>query len=149
MSQSDAKAAVFGSRSVCAWSGQSSPDPGSLGIFPVQFGAYRDKYCGLVTTRLSILDIAGGQQPIANEDESLWIVYNGEIFNDLQLRYHLIKLGHKFHTHTYTEVVLHLYESYGPEALKYLNGQFAVAIWNSRENSLFLARDRMGIRPLY
>ncbi len=116
---------------------------------PDQFGAYRDKNCGMVNTRLSILDIAGGQQPIANEDQSLWIVYNGEIFNDLELRDHLIKLGHHFQTHTDTEVVLHMYESYGPDALRYLNGQFAIAIWDSNEKSLFLARDRMGIRPLY
>ena len=116
---------------------------------PDQYGAYRDNHCGMVNTRLSILDIEGGQQPIANEDESLWIVYNGEIYNYLNLREHLITLGHQFRTHTDTEVILHLYETYGPFALSFLNGPFALAIWDSKERSLFLARDRMGIRPLY
>lgn len=116
---------------------------------PDQYGAYRDNHCGMVNTRLSILDIAGGQQPIANEDETLWIVYNGEIYNDLDLKDHLIALGHQFRTQTDTEVILHLYETYGPTMLSYLNGAFAIAIWDSKERSLFLARDRVGIRPLF
>jgi len=116
---------------------------------PDQFGMYRDNNCGLVNARLSILDIAGGQQPITNEDQTLWIVYNGEIFNDLILKEDLLTKGHQFSTQTDTEVVLHLYEEYGVEFLQKINGQYAIAIWNSQEKSLFLARDRMGIRPLY
>ena len=116
---------------------------------PDQFGIYRDNNCGLVNARLSILDIAGGQQPISNEDQTLWIVYNGEIFNDLILKEDLLNKGHHFTTQTDTEVVLHLYEEYGVDFLQKINGQFAIAIWNSREKSLFLARDRIGIRPLY
>jgi asparagine synthase (glutamine-hydrolysing) len=116
---------------------------------PDQNGIFRDNDCGLVSTRLSILDIAGGQQPIPNEDQSLWIVYNGEIFNDLILKEDLLNKGHHFHTQTDTEVVLHLYEEYGPDFLQKVNGQFSIAIWNVREKSLFLARDRMGIRPLF
>ena len=116
---------------------------------PDQYGAYRDNHCGMVNARLSILDLEGGQQPIANEDETLWIVYNGEIYNYLNLKDHLTTLGHQFRTQTDTEVILHLYETYGPFALSLLNGPFALAIWDSKERSLFLARDRMGIRPLF
>lgn len=116
---------------------------------PDQFGIYLDDDCGLVNTRLSILDISGGQQPISNEDQSLWIVYNGEIFNDLPLKKELIEKGHHFLTQTDTEVVLHLYQEYGPDFLQKINGQYAIAIWDTKNKSLFLARDRMGIRPLY
>jgi len=116
---------------------------------PDQFGIYKDYDCGLVNTRLSILDISGGQQPISNEDKSLWIVYNGEIFNDLLLKKELIAKGHQFQTQTDTEVVIHLYEEYGPDFLQKINGQYAIAIWDTKNKSLFLARDRMGIRPLY
>ncbi len=116
---------------------------------PDQFGIYRDANCSMVNARLSILDIAGGQQPIANEDETLWIVYNGELFNDLALKKTLIALGHHFHTKTDTEVVLHLYQEYGPRFLEMVNGQFAIAIWDRNKETLFLARDRIGIRPLY
>lgn len=116
---------------------------------PDEFGIYHSDWAGLGSARLSILDLSGGQQPICNEDGSLWIVYNGEVFNFIELRPRLEALGHRFTTHTDTEVILHLYEEYGPDCLSLLNGQFAVAIWNERERSLFLARDRMGIRPLY
>ena len=116
---------------------------------PDQFGIYQDNDCGLVNTRLSILDLSGGQQPISNQDQTLWIVYNGEIFNDLPLKKELIAKGHQFQTTTDTEVVIHLYEEYGPEFLQKINGQYAIAIWDTNKKSLFLARDRMGIRPLY
>ncbi len=116
---------------------------------PDQFGIYVDDRVALGSARLSILDLSGGQQPIANEDGSLWIVFNGEIFNYVELRPELEALGHRFTTHTDTEVVLHLYEQYGPDCLKRLNGQFALAIWNRRDQSLFLARDRLGVRPLF
>jgi asparagine synthase (glutamine-hydrolysing) len=116
---------------------------------PDQFGVFLDDTVGLGNARLSIIDLSGGQQPISNEDGSLWIVFNGEIFNYVELRPELESRGHRFATHSDTEVLLHLFEEYGPECLERLNGQFAFAIWNTREKSLFLARDRLGVRPLY
>ena len=116
---------------------------------PDQFGLYLDRKVGLGSARLSILDLADGQQPIANEDESLWIVFNGEVFNHVELRAELEGRGHRFSTRTDTEVILHLYEELGPECLSRLNGDFAIAIWNVRDESLFLARDRVGVRPLF
>ncbi len=116
---------------------------------PDQFGIYLDRHIGLGSARLSIIDLSGGQQPISNEDESLWIVFNGEIFNYVELRPSLEARGHRFTTNTDTEVLLHLYEDYGPDCLRFLNGQFAIAIWDQKTQSLFLARDRLGIRPLF
>jgi asparagine synthase (glutamine-hydrolysing) len=116
---------------------------------PDQFGIYLNDQVGLGSARLSIIDLSGGQQPITNEDESLWIVFNGEIFNYIELRPELEARGHHFSTHTDTEIILHLYEDYGPDCLAYLNGQFAIAIWDEKRNSLFLARDRAGIRPIF
>ena len=116
---------------------------------PDEYGLYRDTQAGLASARLSIIDIAGGQQPITNEDQTLWIVFNGEIFNYVELRPPLEAKGHRFSTNTDTEVILHLYEEYGAECVKHLNGQFAIAIWDSTKHSLLLARDRLGIRPLF
>jgi asparagine synthase (glutamine-hydrolysing) len=116
---------------------------------PDEFGLYRDSHVALGSARLSIVDLAGGQQPMANEDGTLWVVFNGEIFNHVELRPGLEARGHRFGTHSDTEVILHLYEEYGPDCLKHLNGQFAIALWDAHHNSLFLARDRMGIRPLF
>jgi asparagine synthase (glutamine-hydrolysing) len=116
---------------------------------PDQFGIYLDDRVGMGSARLSIIDLSGGQQPIANEDGTLWIVFNGEIFNYVEIRPDLESRGHRFSTQSDTEVLLHLYEDYGPECLKYLNGQFAIAIWDTRTQTLFLARDRLGIRPLF
>jgi asparagine synthase (glutamine-hydrolysing) len=116
---------------------------------PDEFGLYRDAHAALGSARLSIIDLAGGQQPIGNEDGTLWIVFNGEIFNYLELRPDLEARGHRFATDSDTEVIVHLYEEYGPACLDRLNGQFALALWDARNTSLFLARDRMGIRPLF
>jgi asparagine synthase (glutamine-hydrolysing) len=116
---------------------------------PDEFGIYLDGPVGLGNARLSIIDLSTGQQPIANEDRNLWIVFNGEIFNYLELRPQLEALGHRFTTTSDTEVLLHAYEEYGPRCLERLNGQFALAIWNQREQTLFLARDRLGVRPLF
>ncbi|MFO1305234.1 MAG: asparagine synthase (glutamine-hydrolyzing) [Burkholderiales bacterium] len=116
---------------------------------PDEFGIYLDDEVVLGSARLSIVDLAGGQQPIANEDETLWIVFNGEIFNHVELRPELEARGHRFSTHSDTEVILHLFEEMGPACLGKFNGQFAFAIWNSVTAELFLARDRMGERPLY
>ncbi len=116
---------------------------------PDQFGLYLDDRIGLGNARLSIIDLSSGQQPIANEDETLWIVFNGEIFNYVELRPQLEARGHRFTTNTDTEVILHMYEDLGPGCLTHLNGQFALAIWDTRQQTLFLARDRLGIRPLF
>lgn len=116
---------------------------------PDESGAYIDDNIGLAHARLSIIDLNEGMQPIHNENKSLWIIYNGEIFNYLELRQSLIQSGHKFYTTTDTEVILHLYEEKGINCLNELNGQFAFAIWNSNNKTLLMARDRVGILPLY
>ena len=99
--------------------------------------------------RLSIIDLAGGQQPIWNEDHTCCIVYNGELYNFRELRPTLEARGHSFRTHSDTEVVLHAFEEWGPECLRRFNGMFALAIWDRRRRTLFLARDRIGEKPLY
>lgn len=116
---------------------------------PDASGLYIDPWVGLGHRRLSIIDLSGGTQPIHNEDESLWIVYNGEIFNYPELRDELQQRGHTFYTRTDTEVLLHLYEEKGEACLEELNGQFAFAIWDARRRELFMARDRFGIHPLF
>ncbi len=116
---------------------------------PEEFGIYQDKQIGLGHARLSIIDLKGGTQPIHNEDKTVWIVYNGEVYNFPELKEGLIKKGHQFYTRTDTEVIVHLYEEKGPEFLNDLNGQFAFAIWDIKKRQLMLARDRMGIRPLF
>jgi asparagine synthase (glutamine-hydrolysing) len=99
--------------------------------------------------RLSIIDLAGGRQPMSNEDGSLWIVCNGEIYNHLELRHELEARGHQFRTHSDVETLLHLYEEVGPDCVNRANGMFACAIWDRKAQSLFLARDRLGKKPLY
>ncbi len=104
---------------------------------------------GLAHARLSIIDLAGGWQPIANEDETVWVVFNGEIFNFVELRRQLEQRGHRFRTHSDTEVIVHLYEDLGDDFVDELNGQFAIALWDRSRQRLVLARDRTGIRPLF
>jgi len=116
---------------------------------PDEFGAYLDNRCALGQARLSIIDLAGGSQPLCNEDETIWITFNGEIFNYIELRQELLKHGHKFRTHSDTEVIVHAYEQWGKDCLNRFNGQFAFAIYDSSEKSLFIARDRLGIRPVF
>lgn len=116
---------------------------------PEQSGLYRDAWCALGHARLNIIDLSGGGQPIHNEDRTLWIVYNGEVFNHVELRRELEARGHQFYTRTDTEVILHLYEERGAACLEELNGQFAFAIWDAARRELFLARDRVGICPLH
>ncbi len=112
-------------------------------------GFYLDEHVGLGHVRLSIIDIEGGNQPIHNEDKSIWVVFNGEIFNYIELREELSKRGHHFYTKTDTEVIVHAYEEYGEAFPEYLNGQFAIALWDSKLQKLILVRDRTGILPLF
>ena len=116
---------------------------------PDEFGLYRDTYAGLANARLSILDLVTGQQPLCNEDKTLWIVFNGEIFNYVELREELRGYGHTFKTQSDTEVIVHAYEQWGADCFRRFNGQWAVALWNTRARELVLSRDRIGICPLF
>jgi len=116
---------------------------------PDDIGVHLDAHAALAHARLSIIDISGGAQPIHNEDRTVWVVFNGEIFNYLELRKMLEGRGHRFYTHSDTEVLVHLYEDFGTDFVRHLNGQFAIALWDSRHDRLILARDRVGIRPLF
>jgi asparagine synthase (glutamine-hydrolysing) len=104
---------------------------------------------GLGFRRLSIIDLSTGHQPLSNEDGTVWIVFNGEIYNFQELRADLLKRGHIFKTKTDTEVIVHLYEEFGPDCLEKLRGMFGFALWDKRTDTLLLARDRVGIKPLY
>lgn len=116
---------------------------------PDEDGFFIKDFIGLAHTRLSIIDLSGGSQPIFNEDKTQCVVFNGEIFNYIELKELLEKKGHKFRTHSDTEVIVHMYEEYGKDCFKHFNGQFAIALWDSREKELILARDRVGIRPVF
>ena len=116
---------------------------------PDDEGLYMGNQVGLGHRRLSIIDLSTGHQPLSNEDGTVWIVFNGEIYNYQELRRVLLSKGHTFKTQTDTEVIVHLYEELGPECLQKLRGMFAFAIWNDNTQTLFLARDRVGIKPLY
>ncbi|MBP5709066.1 MAG: asparagine synthetase B, partial [Bacteroidales bacterium] len=116
---------------------------------PNECGIYSSRYASLGNVRLSIIDLAGGQQPLCDETSRYWIVLNGEIFNYIELRKDLEARGRKFKTTSDTEVLVQLYAEYGTNCLSMLNGQFAVAIWDKQKEELFLARDRVGIRPLF
>ncbi|MBI5788577.1 MAG: asparagine synthase (glutamine-hydrolyzing) [Candidatus Schekmanbacteria bacterium] len=116
---------------------------------PDDDGFYVASAIGLGHRRLSIIDLGGGHQPLSNEDQSIWVVFNGEIYNFLDLRNELLSQGHSFRTHSDTEVIAHLYEAYGADLLPKLRGMFAFAVWDSRRRSLLLARDRVGKKPLY
>ncbi len=116
---------------------------------PDDYGLYVDGAFGMGMRRLSIIDLSTGNQPIHNEDRSVWTVFNGEIYNYQELRERLEQRGHSFYTHSDTEVVVHLYEEHGREFTKHLAGMFAVAVWDARRRELVLARDRLGIKPLY
>src|SRR4029079_4852629 len=98
---------------------------------------------------LSIIDLATGHQPVHNEDESLWVVFNGEIYNYQELRAELESRGHRFYTASDTETIVHLYEDFGAAAVDKLRGMFAFAVWDRRRRELFIARDRVGIKPLF
>ncbi|MEN8120600.1 MAG: asparagine synthase (glutamine-hydrolyzing) [Bacteroidota bacterium] len=116
---------------------------------PDECGIYNSEELIIGNVRLSIIDIEGGQQPLSNKLNNIWIAYNGEVFNYIELRDELLKKGYTFKTKSDTEVIVLLYEEYGIDFLKKLNGQFAISIWDKRKKELILARDRMGIRPLF
>jgi asparagine synthase (glutamine-hydrolysing) len=116
---------------------------------PDDEGYYVSGPIGLGFRRLSIIDLQSGHQPLSNEDGTIWIVFNGEIYNYQVLRAFLLGKGHVFKTKTDTEVIVHLYEEFGPECLQRLRGMFAFAIWDGNAKTLFLARDRVGIKPVY
>jgi asparagine synthase (glutamine-hydrolysing) len=115
---------------------------------PDDDGFYVYENAGLAMRRLAIIDVAGGQQPIHNADRTKWLVFNGEIYNYQALREDLLERGHELYTKSDTEAVLHLYEEHGEGCLRYLRGMFAFAIWDEVEKTLFLARDRVGKKPL-
>lgn len=112
-------------------------------------GLWLDGPVGLAHRRLAIIDVAGGHQPMTNEDDSAWIVFNGEIYNHVALRGEMKRAGHRYRTKSDTETILHLYEEYGSNCVDRLQGMFAFAIWDRRQRRLLLARDRLGIKPLY
>ena len=116
---------------------------------PDSCGYYRDKKVALGHTRLSIIDLEGGAQPLSNEDESIWITFNGEIYNYIELKEELIKSGHVFKTKSDTETIVHAYEEWGTSCFEHLNGQWALVIWDLRKKQIIMSRDRHGIRPLY
>ncbi len=116
---------------------------------PDGYGFYADDEVGLAHARLSIIDLEGGWQPIHNEDKTVWVVFNGEIFNYIELRQALEQEGHRFYTHSDTEVIVHLYEQHGDDFVQHLNGQFAIALWDKKRKRLILARNRTGIRPVF
>src|SRR5260370_24511943 len=116
---------------------------------PDDEGFFSSGPVGVGFRRLSSIDLSGCHQPLGNEDNTVWIVFNGEIYNYQELRAFLLTRGHTFRTHSDTEVIVHLYEELGEECVEKLRGMFGFAIWDGRNNSLFLARDRVGIKPLY
>ena len=116
---------------------------------PDEEGVYLGDCVGLGMRRLSIIDLENGRQPVSNEDRSIWVVFNGEIYNYRELRTELTRKGHTFRTASDTETIVHLYEDFGARAVDHLRGMFAFALWDERRRQLLLARDRLGIKPLY
>ncbi len=116
---------------------------------PDDCGIYLDGGVGLGHRRLSIIDVAGGRQPMSNEDGTIWITYNGELYNHLSLREELTARGHRYATNSDTETIIHLYEEYGRDCVSRMNGMFSFAIWDANAKEVFLARDQLGIKPLY
>jgi asparagine synthase (glutamine-hydrolysing) len=116
---------------------------------PDDEGLYVGEGVALGMRRLSIIDLATGHQPVRNEDGTVWVVFNGEIYNFKELRRDLERRGHRFYTTSDTETIVHLYEDHGADAVQYLRGMFAIAVWDARRHQLLLARDRLGIKPLF
>src|SRR5579864_3329038 len=116
---------------------------------PDDEGFFTEENVGLAMRRLSIIDLKTGHQPLSNENQDVWIVFNGEIYNHAELRQRLEQKGHRYRTRSDTETIVHLYEEYGRDCVKHLRGMFAFAIWDRRKRVLFAARDRLGIKPFY
>ena len=112
-------------------------------------GFYFDDRAGLAHRRLSIIDLEGGKQPMSNEDGTVWVTFNGEIYNYVELRDTLEQKGHRFKTDSDTETIVHLYEEHGADFPKFLRGMFAIGLWDRRERRLVLSRDRLGKKPLF
>lgn len=148
---------MCGIAGVACLAGSDSPSRATLAAMANQLihrgpdgeGTYLDERVGLTHRRLSIIDLESGDQPIHNEDKSVWVVFNGEIFNFIELRASLVNRGHKFYTRSDTEVIVHLYEEHGEDFVDHLNGQFSIALWDNKRRKLILTRDRAGILPLY
>jgi len=147
---------------MCGIAGIARPDPGVVALEPLGrmaaairhrgpdgYGFYAGSHVGFAHTRLSIVDVAGGAQPLTNEDGQIVITFNGEVYNHPELRRELEARGHQFRTRSDTEVLVHGYEEWGAQMLQRLNGQFAFAIHDARNRTVFLARDRFGVRPLF
>ncbi len=140
-----------------SFAGESSPDVYTLGAMcqtlihrgPDDSGTFANGHAHLGMRRLSIIDLATGRQPMRNEDGTIWCVFNGEIYNYRELRADLEERGHRFTTQSDTEVIVHAYESFGPRCVEKFNGMFTIALWDESTQQLFLARDRLGIKPLY
>jgi asparagine synthase (glutamine-hydrolysing) len=116
---------------------------------PDSDGYFQQPGIGLAMRRLRVIDLSTGDQPMTNESQTIWVVFNGEIYNFQDLRKQLINKGHQFHSQSDTECILHLYEQYGGNFIKYLRGMFAIALWDTNKKLLFLVRDRFGKKPLY
>src|SRR5215204_1535790 len=142
---------------ICGIASRAAVDPRRLAAMsttlvhrgPDSTGSFVDGEIGLAARRLSIIDLADGDQPIANEDGTVVVVQNGEIYNYRELMRELERAGHAFRTRSDTEVLVHAYEQWGTAFAERLRGMFAVAVWDARERRLVLARDRYGIKPLY
>jgi asparagine synthase (glutamine-hydrolysing) len=145
---------------IAGTAGQSADDDSINGVMrsmiqvinhrgPDGFGFFRNPGIAFAHARLSIIDLQTGDQPISNEDGSITVIFNGEIFNFVELRAELERAGHRFSTRSDTEVIVHLYEDHGLQFVQHLNGQFAIALWDARLRRLVLARDRVGIRPIF
>jgi len=136
----NARAEAASVRQMCAAMTHRGPD---------DEGLYTDGRVSIGMRRLSIIDVAGGHQPISNESGTIWIVFNGEIYNHAELRQQLEPRGHRYRSNSDTETIVHLYEEYGRDCVHHLRGMFAFAIWDREKETLFIARDRLGIKPLY
>ena len=116
---------------------------------PDEVGLHSDPYAVLAHRRLSIVDLSTGQQPLSNEDGTIWVVYNGEIYNHADVRRDLEKRGHRYRTKSDTETIVHAYEQWGDDCVHRFRGMFAFAVWDAPKRRLLLARDRLGVKPLY
>src|SRR5262245_32775479 len=116
---------------------------------PDDAGLFSDGLAALGHRRLSIVDLAGGAQPMSNEDQTIWVAYNGEIYNHADIRRDLEHAGHVYRTRSDTETIVHAYEQWGEDCVSRFRGMFAFALWDARQHRLMLARDRLGVKPLY